>query len=206
MPGWRRRRALCAREWPRFSTTRSPRMPGRRYVELAGGDAAVRRRRLTEPRLARHDRAGLCPLRSRRGDAARSSSTPIWLLELFHGPTLAFKDVALQLLGLLFEEFLLAPRRAPDDRRRDSAATPAARRSTPSPGATDRHLHAPPQGRVSDVQRRQMTTVKAPNVHNIAIEGSFDDAQAMVKRDVRRHGDDRALPFQRRSIRSTGRG
>jgi threonine synthase len=62
-----------------------------------------------------------------------------------------------------------------------------------------------PKGRVSDVQRRQMTTVLAPNVHNIAIDGSFDDAQAMVKRMF----NDGAMTGRfasARSIRSTGRG
>ena len=104
-----------------------------------------------------------------------------WLLELFHGPTLAFKDVALQLLGLLFERFLA---------RRDTHVTIVGATSGDTGSAAIDAvagrakvdifmLH--PQGRVSDVQRRQMTTVMAPNVHNIAIDGSFDDAQALVK-------------------------
>ena len=63
-----------------------------------------------------------------------------------------------------------------------------------------------PKGRVSDVQRRQMTTVLAPNVHNIAIDGSFDDAQAMVKRMFGDPAMTGALPTSARSIRSTGRG
>ena len=105
-----------------------------------------------------------------------------WLLELFHGPTLAFKDVALQLLGLLFERFL-------SDRTEHLTVIGATSGDTGS-AAIDAlagrakvdvfMLH--PQGRVSDVQRRQMTTVLAPNIHNIAIEGgSFDDAQRLVK-------------------------
>ncbi|WP_341712849.1 threonine synthase, partial [Erythrobacter sp.] len=123
------------------------------------------------------------------GRFAHKAVTPLvqldeqqWLLELFHGPTLAFKDVALQLLGLLFEEFL---------EREDGSLTIVGATSGDTGSAAidavaglDRveifMLH--PKGRVSDVQRRQMTTVRAPNVHNIAIEGSFDDAQAMVKR------------------------
>jgi threonine synthase len=105
-----------------------------------------------------------------------------WLLELFHGPTLAFKDVALQLLGRLFEEFL--------SRRQQRLTIVGATSGDTGSAAIDAvagrenidifMLH--PRGRVSEVQRRQMTTVKAPNVRNIAIEGSFDDAQAMVKR------------------------
>lgn len=105
-----------------------------------------------------------------------------WLLELFHGPTLAFKDVALQLLGGLFEEFVGGT----DDRLTIIGATSGDTGSAAIHAVAGREaaeifmLH--PSGRISDVQRRQMTTVLAPNVHNIAIEGSFDDAQAMVKR------------------------
>ena len=122
------------------------------------------------------------------GRFAHQAVTPLvqldaqhWLLELFHGPTLAFKDVALQLLGLLFERFL-APAEPPltvigaTSGDTGSAAIDAL-------AGRDRieifMLH--PEGRVSDVQRRQMTTVLAPNVHNIAVQGSFDDAQALVK-------------------------
>jgi threonine synthase len=105
-----------------------------------------------------------------------------WLLELFHGPTLAFKDVALQLLGLLFEEFLgrsggsLTIVGATSGDTGSAAIDAVAGRD----GVEIFMLH--PAGRVSEVQRRQMTSVRAPNVHNIAIAGSFDDAQAMVKR------------------------
>lgn len=105
-----------------------------------------------------------------------------WLLELFHGPTLAFKDVALQLLGQLFETFLSGG-------GTDITIVGATSGDTGSAAieavAGREHIQIfmlHPEGRVSDVQRRQMTTVLAPNVHNIAIDGSFDDAQAMVKR------------------------
>jgi threonine synthase len=104
-----------------------------------------------------------------------------WLLELFHGPTLAFKDVALQLLGLLFEKFLIGGSThltivgATSGDTGSAAIDAVAGRI----GVDIFMLH--PKGRVSEVQRRQMTTVLAPNVHNIAIEGSFDDAQALVK-------------------------
>ncbi len=104
-----------------------------------------------------------------------------WLLELFHGPTLAFKDVALQLLGLLFERFLTGSDRhltviGATSGDTGSAAIDAVAGRV---GVDIFMLH--PVGRVSDVQRRQMTTVLAPNVHNIAIEGDFDTAQALVK-------------------------
>lgn len=104
-----------------------------------------------------------------------------WLLELFHGPTLAFKDFALQLLGLLFAELLEA---------RDEAITIVGATSGDTGSAAIRAvagrprmrivmLH--PKGRVSEVQRRQMTTVLDANVHNLAVEGTFDDCQALVK-------------------------
>jgi threonine synthase len=123
------------------------------------------------------------------GRFAHAAVTPLvqldhdrWLLELFHGPTLAFKDVALQLLGLLFERFL----RGTDRRLTIVGATSGDTGSAAidavagRAGVTIVMLH--PEGRVSDVQRRQMTTVLAPNVHNVALaDAGFDDAQALVK-------------------------
>ncbi len=104
-----------------------------------------------------------------------------WVMELFHGPTLAFKDVALQLLGLLFEHFLA---------RRDgtitivgatSGDTGSAAIATTAGRPHMRTVILHPKGRVSEIQRRQMTTVDAANIHNVAIEGTFDDCQALVK-------------------------
>lgn len=104
-----------------------------------------------------------------------------YLLELFHGPTLAFKDVALQLVGRLFDHEL--SRRG--TRVTIVGATSGDTGSAAIEACRDRDaidiviLH--PAGRVSDVQRRQMTTVLSPNVHNVAIDGSFDDCQDLVK-------------------------
>ena len=104
-----------------------------------------------------------------------------WLLELFHGPTLAFKDVAMQLLARLMD-WALAKRRATativgaTSGDTGGAAIEAFKSST---HASVFMMH--PHGRVSEVQRRQMTTVDSPSVHNIAIEGNFDDCQAIVK-------------------------
>jgi threonine synthase len=121
------------------------------------------------------------------GDFGHAAVTPLvqldakhWLLELFHGPTLAFKDVALQLLGGLFAQFLPAGDKltivgATSGDTGSAAIEAVAGR----PGISIFMLH--PHGRVSDVQRRQMTTVAAPNVHNIAVDGSFDDCQRLVK-------------------------
>jgi len=103
------------------------------------------------------------------------------LAELFHGPTLAFKDIALQLVGRLFahelerrgEHVTIVGATSGDT---GSAAIEACR---DRPGIEIVILH--PNGRVSDVQRRQMTTVDAPNVHNLAVDGTFDDCQDLVK-------------------------
>ena len=105
----------------------------------------------------------------------------LWLMELFHGPTLAFKDVALQLLGRLYDH-VLGKR---GQRITIVGATSGDTGSAAIEACRDRPaidifiLH--PQGRTSEVQRRQMTTVLSPNVRNIAIRGSFDDCQDLVK-------------------------
>ena len=104
-----------------------------------------------------------------------------WLLELFHGPTLAFKDVALQLLGLLFERFLSGTTKHLTIIGATSGDTGSAAIDAVAGRAGIDVFMLHPLGRVSEVQRRQMTTVLAPNVHNIAIEGDFDQAQALVK-------------------------
>ena len=104
-----------------------------------------------------------------------------FLLELFWGPTLSFKDVALQLVGRLFEHELTAS----GDAVTIVGATSGDTGSAAIEACRDRDgielvmLH--PRGRVSDVQRRQMTTVAAANIHNVAIDGTFDDCQDLVK-------------------------
>jgi threonine synthase len=103
------------------------------------------------------------------------------VVELFHGPTLAFKDVALQLVGRLFDHELT--------RRAERATVVVATSGDTGSAAIAACVGRPtldivvlhPAGRVSDVQRRQMTTVDAPNVHNVAVEGTFDDCQDLVK-------------------------
>ena len=105
----------------------------------------------------------------------------LFALELFHGPTLAFKDVAMQLLGRLFDH-VLAER---DQSITIMGATSGDTGSAAIEACRDRArikiaiLH--PAGRTSEVQRRQMTTVAAANVLNIAVNGDFDDCQALVK-------------------------
>ncbi len=104
-----------------------------------------------------------------------------YLLELFHGPTLAFKDVALQLIGKLFDH-VLSQR---NQRVMIVGATSGDTGSAAIDGVKSCNnvdiVILYPRGRVSDVQRRQMTTVDAPNVHTVAIDGTFDDCQDLVK-------------------------
>jgi threonine synthase len=170
------------REWPTLSREDIAGLAGKSYVEtavtvmrpfVAGALDDDELRSLCTQAYARFDHAAVTPL--------VQLDHQHWLLELFHGPTLAFKDVALQLLGLLFERFLS---------QRDTQLTVVGATSGDTGSAAidalagrDKvnvfMLH--PAGRVSDVQRRQMTTVLAPNIHNIAIEGDFDNAQAIVK-------------------------
>ena len=168
--------------WPVMSRDEIAALAGLSYVETA-----VRvMRPFIGNALTEDDLRELCT--EAYGSFAHAAVTPLkqldethWLLELFHGPTLAFKDVALQLLGLLFERFL--------SRRSDHLTVVGATSGDTGSAAIQAlagrdkvdifMLH--PQGRVSEVQRRQMTTVMAPNVYNIAIDGNFDDAQALVK-------------------------
>lgn len=117
-----------------------------------------------------------------------------WVLELFHGPTLAFKDFALQLLGRLLDYVL--------ERKHQKVVILGATSGDTGSAAIEGCkrcknidifiLH--PHNRVSDVQRRQMTTVAGDNIHNLAVEGNFDDCQAMVKASF---GDQGFLPEDR---------
>jgi len=105
----------------------------------------------------------------------------IWLAELFHGPTLAFKDVALQLVGRLFDHELTRRGEKVTVVGATSGDTGSAAIEALRDRASAEVFILHPAGRVSDVQRRQMTTVAASNVHNIAVEGTFDDCQDLVK-------------------------
>lgn len=113
--------------------------------------------------------------------APLATAGPVQILELFHGPTLAFKDVALQLLGHLFEYILTRS----GGELNILAATSGDTGSAAIHGVRGRDririfvMH--PHGRVSPIQERQMTTVLDQNVHNLAVEGTFDDAQRILK-------------------------
>jgi threonine synthase len=164
--------------WPGLPPIR----PGASYAQVAAGVVGAFAGDELEPRLlerlcdeayASFDHAAICPLVQL--DAGE------WLLELFHGPTLAFKDLALQLVGQLFEHVLT---------ERDEHITVLVATSGDTGSAAISGLAACtraeivvlyPEGRVSDVQRRQMTTVEAANVHAVAVDGTFDDCQRIVK-------------------------
>ena len=105
----------------------------------------------------------------------------IYIMELFHGPTIAFKDIALQLLGRLFDYVLKHNKKHITIVGATSGDTGSAAIEGCKACEQAEIFILHPKGRVSDVQRKQMTTVKAPNVHNIALEGSFDDCQNLVK-------------------------
>ena len=120
-----------------------------------------------------------------------------WVLELFHGPTLAFKDFALQMLGRLLD-YVLEKRQqrvvimGATSGDTGSAAIEGCRRCK---NIDIFILH--PHNRVSEVQRRQMTTVPGDNIHNIALHGNFDDCQAMVKQSF---ADQSFLPDGRQLV------
>lgn len=104
-----------------------------------------------------------------------------WLMELFHGPTLSFKDYALQFLGRVFDYILnLRGQHMTIVGATSGDTGSAAIEACKACKNIDIYiLH--PKGRTSEIQRRQMTSVDAPNVHNIAVEGTFDDCQTLVK-------------------------
>ncbi|MGE5539875.1 MAG: threonine synthase [Gemmatimonas sp.] len=170
--------------WPRFSPAEIRALSGLPYHEVATrvmapfveGEGGLDRdtlARLCREAYLRFEHKAVAPL--------VQLAPNLWLLELFHGPTLAFKDYAMQLLGRLFDH-VLAER---GSRITIVGATSGDTGSAAIEACRDRAaieifiLH--PKGRVSEVQRRQMTTVQSPNVHNIAVEGTFDDCQDLLK-------------------------
>jgi threonine synthase len=167
--------------WPALSRDTIQAFAGRRYADVAkvvlgaliGDIPTAELGRMVEEAYAGFRHPAICPL-TQLGDN-------LFALELFHGPTLAFKDVAMQLLGRMMDHVLKA---------RGARATIIGATSGDTGSAAVEAFRGSsqadvfilyPHGRVSDVQRRQMTTVDAPNVHAIALEGTFDDCQAIVK-------------------------
>jgi threonine synthase len=165
---------LTAGEWRALRGLPYPALAARIVALFTGGrpdQAALQA--LLEKAYAGFGHPAICPL--------VQLDTRIFAQELFHGPTLAFKDMAMQALGLLFDAALA--RRG--ERVTIVGATSGDTGSAAIEACRDRAgldiviLH--PEGRTSEVQRRQMTTVLSPNVANLAIAGSFDDCQDLVK-------------------------
>ena len=175
-------------EWPCFSAMEIARLAGLPYVDLAfeimrpfvgeAFDEATFRHLIGEA-YACFETPEVAPVKA-LGDATPSDAG-LHLLELFHGPTLAFKDVALQLLGRMLDHTLTARGRHATIVGATSGDTGSAAIEAVRDRQTIDIFMLHPRGRVSEVQRRQMTTVLAPNVHNIAVEGTFDDCQDLAK-------------------------
>ncbi len=176
-------------QWPTFTAADIRAMRGLAYPELAvrlltpflGGEIdGATFSRIAKEAYATFRHPAVCPL--------VQIGPNRFVLELFHGPTLAFKDVAMQLLARLMDHVLS---------ERGQRATIAGATSGDTGGAaidafagrdrTDIFILFP-HGRVSPVQQRQMTTSTAANVHALAIEGNFDDCQALVKEMFNDHG------------------
>ena len=159
-------------QWCPASPTRGWRRPSSAHSRATSSSLRCSSACARRPTRASGTRA-VCPLVQLAADE--------WLLELFHGPTLAFKDLALQLVGRLFDHILT---------QRDAGITVLTATSGDTGSAAISGLAACsrativvlyPEGRVSEVQRRQMTTIDAPNVHAVAVDGTFDDCQRIVK-------------------------
>jgi len=168
--------------WPKLKPDAIAALAGRPFAEVAVevihpfvGDALSRDElhRMTEEAYARFGHAAVTPL--------VQIAPNRFVLELFHGPTLAFKDVAMQLLARLMDRVL---------GKRRLRATIVGATSGDTGGAAIEAFRGServdvviffPEGRVSDVQRRMMTTPTEGNVHAVAVRGTFDDCQALVK-------------------------
>ncbi len=168
--------------WPQLSTDAIRALSGKRYADaaktvlgtlIAGDIPQADLSRMIEAAYSSFRHKAICPL--------VQLDDNLFLLELFHGPTLAFKDVAMQLLGQLMDHVLKARgQRATIVGATSGDTGSAAVEAFKGLDQVDVFILFP-HGRVSDVQRRQMTTVDSPNVHAIAVDGTFDDCQALVK-------------------------
>ena len=168
--------------WPRLADATLMELRGRPYADVAAAVVGAFAGTDIPAEVLRGAVEGACAAFSHPAVAPlKQVDANQFILELFHGPTLAFKDVALQLLARLMDWSL---------ERRGETATILCATSGDTGGAAIEAFRAAtrarivvlhPRGRVSDVQRRQMTTVDAPNVRNVSIEGTFDDCQAIVK-------------------------
>ncbi len=168
--------------WPALSRDAIAAFAGSRYAEVAKAVmGALVDGEIAAPDLGRMITAAYAPFRHPSVAPLVQIGDNLFVLELFHGPTLAFKDVAMRLLAQLMDHALKA--------RGGRATIVGATSGDTGSAAVDAFTGLDqvdvfilfPHGRVSDVQRRQMTTVDAANVQAIAVDGTFDDCQALVK-------------------------
>ena len=168
--------------WPAFTRGELEVMQGKCYADIAFAvmspfmnDAIPERelKRMIAEAYSGFDHPAVAPL--------KQLDSNLWLLELFHGPTLAFKDVAMQLLARLMDWALARRGAHATIIGATSGDTGAAAIEAFKSSRQARIFILHPKDRVSEVQRRQMTTITSPNIHNLAIEGTFDDCQAIVK-------------------------
>jgi threonine synthase len=168
--------------WPRLERETILGFAGRPYAEVAVEVI----RRFTEDSISEADLARMA--REAYGNFRHSAVAPLtqlgvntFALELFHGPTLAFKDLAMQLVARLMDHVLAAR----GERRTVVVATSGDTGGAAVEAFRERSrvdlIVLFPKGRISDVQRRMMTTAEAANIHAVAIDGTFDDCQAIVK-------------------------
>lgn len=174
--------------WPRLTHEQIAGFAGRPYAEVAteviapfAGDS------MPQPDLARMAQEAYGTFRHPAVAPLVQLNPGLFVLELFHGPTLAFKDLAMQLVARLMDHAL---------RARGERTTIVVATSGDTGGAAVEAFRGReqvdvvvlyPQGRISDVQRRMMTTAPEGNVHAVAIEGTFDDCQALVKAMFNHH-------------------
>ena len=168
--------------WPTFTPAEIAAFAGRPYAEVAAAVVG----RLAGDAFAPDALLAMC--REAYAGFAHPAVTPLtqldadlWLLELFHGPTLAFKDVAMQLLARLYDAVLGATGRRLTLAVATSGDTGGAAVEAFRGRENIRLAVLFPHGRISDVQRRFMTTAADPNVLCLAVDGDFDDCQALVK-------------------------
>jgi threonine synthase len=175
--------------WPQLNAAAIASFAGRSYAEVAVEIVKP----FAENSVSPADLARIA--REAYGDFRHPAVAPLaqigvntFMLELFHGPTLAFKDLAMQFLGRLMD-LVLAAR---GERRTIVVATSGDTGGAAVEAFRDRRqvdlVVLFPHGRISDVQRRMMTTSGAANVSAIAIDGTFDDCQAIVKAMFNHHG------------------
>jgi threonine synthase len=169
--------------WPVFSLPEIREMASVPYAEVATRVLApFAAGYFTDQELHADAEAAYAKFRHRAVAPLKQLAPDLFLLELFHGPTLAFKDIALQLMARLFARALAQRKRRATVIAATSGDTGSAAIAAfcGQPGLNIVVLH--PKDRVSEMQRRQMTTVASANVHNVALEGNFDDTQAIVKK------------------------